>query len=102
MGFMVSQYFGWLKLNDIGIYLSGNPSGSFIYVISYLHIAHVLGGILFLLIALGKSFLVFSNSANFLIYRTDNNKKIGIDLLATYWHFVDLLWLYLLIFFIVI
>ena len=101
VGFLVSQFLGWQKLQEIGVYLSGNPSGSFVYVISYLHFAHVLGGLLFILIAFLKSWIVFRNPANFLIYRTDLNKSIRIELLATYWHFVDALWIYLLIFFIV-
>lgn len=101
LAFLQSQYLGWQKLKEIGIYLSGNPSGSFVYVISYLHFAHVSVGLVFLLIALIKAFLVFKNPANFLIYRTDSNKKIRIGLLATYWHFVDILWLYLLVFFLV-
>lgn len=97
--FLFSQYLGWQKLQEIGIYLSGNPSGSFVYVISYLHFAHVGMGLLFILLAFVKSLFVFSNPANFLIYRTDSNKSIRIGMIATYWHFVDALWLYLLFFF---
>ena len=98
-GFLFSQYLGWQKLKEIGIYLSGNPSGSFVYVISYLHFAHVAGGLFFILIAFIKSLFVFNNPANFLIHRTDSNKSIRIGMVATYWHFVDVLWLYLLFFF---
>lgn len=97
--FLVSQYTGWQKLKEIGIFLSGNPSGSFVYVLSYLHFAHVAGGLLFLIIAFIKSLVIFENPANFLIYRTDANKNIRIGMLATYWHFVDALWLYLILFF---
>ncbi|HXH17889.1 MAG TPA: cytochrome c oxidase subunit 3 [Chitinophagales bacterium] len=101
LAFLYSQYLGWQKLKEYGIYLSGNPSGSFVYVISYLHFAHVAGGVVFIIIAFIKSIVVFANPANFLIYRTDSNKSIRIELLATYWHFVDVLWLYLLVFFMV-
>lgn len=101
LGFLFSQYLGWQKMQEYGIYLSGNPSGSFVYVISYLHVAHVLGGLLFIVIAFMKSLFVFNNPANFLIHRTDSNKSVRIELLATYWHFVDVLWLYLLVFFMV-
>ena len=101
IGFLFSQYLGWQKLQDYGIYLSGNPSGSFVYVISYLHFAHALGGVVFIAIAFIKSLVVFGNPANFLIYRTDSNKSVRIELLATYWHFVDVLWLYLLVFFMI-
>ncbi len=101
VAFLFSQYLGWKKLQEIGIYLSGNPSGSFVYVISYLHVVHVAVGMIFILIAFAKSLVLFSNPANFLIYRTDSNKSIRIGMLATYWHFVDVLWLYLLVFFMV-
>lgn len=99
VAFLVSQWLGWQELQRIGLYLDGNPAGSFVYVISYLHVAHIAIGILLLTIAFIKSVVLFGNPANLLIYTTDRNKKIGIELLATYWHFVGLLWLYLLIFF---
>ena len=44
--FMISQYLGWVKLVGMGIYLVGNPSGSFLYVLTGLHLAHLLGGII--------------------------------------------------------
>lgn len=97
--FLYSQWLGWESLKDIGIYLDGNPAGSFIYVISFIHIAHVAIGILLMLISVFKAWVVFANPASFLEYTTDANKGIGIKLLATYWHFVDLLWLYLILFF---
>ena len=97
--FMYSQWAGWQQLQQIGIYLDGNPSGSFVYVISFVHLAHVAVGILLLLVTVFRAWILFNNPATFLIYTTDGNKKIGIQLLATYWHFVDLLWLYLILFF---
>ena len=99
VAFFYSQYLGWKKLQEIGVYVSGNPSGSFVYVITYVHVAHVIGGLLFLTIAWLRSIFLFRNPAQFLIYRTDGVKKVNIELLATYWHFVDVLWLYLLLFF---
>ncbi|MDX2002964.1 MAG: cytochrome c oxidase subunit 3 [Chitinophagales bacterium] len=99
MGFMYSQYLGWQRMKEIGIYIDGNPSGSFVYVISYLHVVHVAMGILCIFLTFVRSLWLFRNPAVFLIYRTDGNKRINIELLATYWHFVDVLWLYLLVFF---
>jgi cytochrome c oxidase subunit 3 len=52
-----------------------------------------------MLISVFKAWVVFANPTNFLTYTSDANKGIGIRLLATYWHFVDLLWLYLILFF---
>ena len=50
LGFTVCQILGWQKLTDYGILLNGNPSGSFLYVISGLHAAHVVGGLVIMLI----------------------------------------------------
>jgi cytochrome c oxidase subunit 3 len=99
LGFLVSQYLGWIALEGRGVYLNGNPSGSFVYVISYLHVAHVLGGIVPMMIALVRSLWLFGDPAKLAAFKTDNNKRVGIELLATYWHFVDILWIYLLLFF---
>lgn len=87
-GFMVGQYFAWTDLVTNSIHLVGNPSGSFVYIISGLHGAHVLGGVIYLLILLGatQKGLVHSKSLN------------RIEMCATYWHFLGGLWLYLFLF----
>lgn len=99
--FAVSQWFGWQKLQEIGIYLAGNPSGSFVYVISFVHLLHLAMGVLFLVIAWIRAFVSFGNPAKVLIYNTHPDKRIKLELLAIYWHFVDVLWLYLLVFFLI-
>ncbi|MBL7834302.1 MAG: cytochrome c oxidase subunit 3 [Cyclobacteriaceae bacterium] len=88
IGFMVGQYFAWTDLVTNSIHLVGNPSGSFVYIISGLHGAHVLGGVIYLLILLGatQKGLVHSKSLN------------RIEMCATYWHFLGGLWLYLFLF----
>lgn len=97
--FVASQYLGWQELSKLGIPLTLNPSGDFVYVISIFHVLHVAVGILLLLGAFVRSWVLFDNPAKFLIYRTDPNKRIRIEMLATYWHFVDAVWIYLLLFF---
>lgn len=91
MIFLVSQYMGWTALKDIGVMLDGNPSGSFVYVISGLHAAHVLGGIGALTVALVHAFWL-----NFFV---SNKRTLRFKMLLTYWHFVDFIWLYLFLFF---
>lgn len=90
IGFIISQYYGWLAMRDIGIFLDGNPSGSFVYVISGVHAAHVLGGIGALALALYHAFL--------LRFQVTPTRKLRLELTLTYWHFVDFLWIYLLFF----
>ena len=90
-GFVGMQYQGWLALQAIGIELTTNPSGSFVYVISGVHAAHVLGGIAALAVACLHAFG--------LPYKVTPQRKLRFEMTLIYWHFVDLLWVYLLLFF---
>lgn len=92
IGFLVIQYLGWQELMAIGVPLKTNPSGDFVYVISGLHAAHVVGGIGALVVALLHAFLLKFNPTN--------ARKRRFELTLTYWHFVDFLWVYLLLFFV--
>ena len=89
--FVVLQYQGWLALNAIGATFTVNPSSSFIYVISGLHAAHVLGGAAAITVALTHAFV--------LPYKPTLRRKQRFELVVQYWHFVDILWVYLVIFF---
>lgn len=90
--FCLFQFLGYKELTAQGIQLLGNgsnPAASFIAVISGLHILHVLGGIVALVVVVLKSYSSKVKSySNTLVENT-----------ATYWHFVDILWIYLFIFF---
>lgn len=97
--FIILQYIGWKALGNIGIHLTGNPSGSFVYVISGVHAMHVVGGVLFLLYLFLHATVNLSDPVKKLIYETNPINKLNINLMATYWHFVDGLWVYLFLFF---
>jgi len=89
--FMILQIQGFMALNANSIALIGpksNSAASFLFVIVGLHLLHVLGGVIALI---GVSFGSFS---------AKNNMKnaLPVELVATYWHFVDILWIYLIIF----
>ena len=96
--FTILQYVGWKELTSYGVLLNGNPSGSFLYVISGLHALHVVGGLLFLTIFLFKS-LKPRDAVGQLLYDINPDKTLGIEILSYYWHFVGILWLYLYLFF---
>lgn len=87
--FVVLQFFAFRKLWISGITFRSSISGSFLYVIIGLHALHVLGGVITLLVMF---FRAFSR-------RVRTYSSVGIEIAATYWHFVDLLWIYLVIFF---
>jgi len=92
IAFVFMQYAGFVELWNNGITITRNVSFSFLFVIVGLHALHVLGGIVALLIMFLKSFRT----------KTKIYNSISIDLMNTYWHFVDLLWIYLLIFLVVV
>lgn len=91
LAFVVLQYQGWVALNAMGATFTINPSSSFVFVISGLHAAHVLGGIAALVVA--------SAHAYYLPFKPTPRRQLRFELVAQYWHFVDLLWVYLVIFF---
>lgn len=92
--FALFQWLGWKELVRNGIFLSPSDgqgaliSGSFIYVFSGMHLLHVLGGFIALLITLIKGFMGKYHSANI----------HGVKLASIYWHFMGALWIYLFLF----
>src|SRR3954468_16105228 len=89
--FAVLQGFGFYDLYSRGIQIIGegsNPSASFLGVITGLHVVHVLGGVVALLIIYIKAYST----------RIKTYNSMPLEILSVYWHFVDILWIYLFIF----
>jgi cytochrome c oxidase subunit III len=81
--FVAGQYVAWLQLKSEGLYLATNPSSSFFYVFTGVHAAHVLGGLCGLTYIISK-------------LRRSVLRRSTFVAAAQYWHFMDVLWLYLL------
>jgi cytochrome c oxidase subunit 3 len=82
--FVTGQYVAWSQLRGQGLYLATNPSSSFFYVLTVAHVLHVLGGLAglaYVIVRLSKSEL----------------RRSTLDAASRYWHFVDILWVYLLV-----
>jgi len=90
--FIVFQLLGFQQLWAKQVTLTGNVSYSFMYVIVLLHAAHVVGGLVALLVLFAKAFSKKTRTYN----------SVPVELVSTYWHFVDILWIYLLLFLIMI
>jgi cytochrome c oxidase subunit 3 len=90
LAFVFSQFLGWNELVKNDVYFSDKltPSGSFFYVITGLHLAHLAFGLLGLVVTSSKSIRERYNAKNYL----------GISLCAIYWHFLGGLWIYLFVF----
>jgi cytochrome c oxidase subunit 3 len=89
--FVFLQWSGFLQLWNSGVQFRGVAgAGQFLYVIFGLHALHVAGGVIALIVMAARAFFG----------PTKFYGSTGMEVMATYWHFVDLLWLYLLVFFI--
>lgn len=87
--FAVLQWVGFQQLYANNIRVDGNPSNSFLFIIAGLHLLHILGGIIALLIVFFRAFRT----------RVKVYNATGLEIVASYWHFVDVLWIYLFVFF---
>jgi cytochrome c oxidase subunit 3 len=97
--FLGAQLLGWKVLTDGGMGFTSNVSGSFIYVISGVHGLHIVGGLLVMFIMWIKAIRSRKDPIFELRNIINPKRKHNLELLASYWHFVDLLWVYLFIFF---
>ena len=91
--FSLFQFLGWNSLVDTGKFLSGNNvASSYIYILTWTHLAHFLGGIIALLIVFFRS---LSHK-----YHIDNFHAV--QLTIRFWHFLGFLWVYLFLFLLLI
>lgn len=91
ISFSISQFWGWKILFKEGVFFTGpgsNLAGSYLYLLSGLHLIHLIAGLIALFVILIKSFLGKYDSKHFL----------GIKLISIFWHFLGILWIYLFVF----
>jgi cytochrome c oxidase subunit 3 len=92
LAFLVMQVIGFLQYRSMDIRLIGagsNASYSFLLAIASLHAVHVFGGVIALVIIARKA----------LSSRNRSYSSVPVEIIATYWHFVGILWIYLILFF---
>lgn len=95
--FILLQAWGWRQLVLQGVGLSTTPAGSFVYILSGLHLLHILIGLVFLLIALSEAMRRRHYIDSF-VYSVNPPNQLKLKLIALYWHFVDVLWVVLFLF----
>lgn len=99
--FMIAQFFAWGQLFQKSIFIDSDVSASYLYVISGLHFLHVIAGLPFLGLFLWKANRQMKEPVSVLVYFSDPEKRLKLRLLTIYWHFLDGLWIYLVLFFLV-
>ena len=91
VGFVISQFMGYRSLEEQQIYFTGpghTNSASFFYIITVMHLLHLFGGIIALMVVNFKA----------LNGKYSSNDYLGMQLCSIYWHFLDALWIYLFLF----
>jgi cytochrome c oxidase subunit 3 len=86
LAFCVGQYRAWLDLRAEGIYLASNPNSSFFYLLTFLHALHVCAGVAVMVYMAGR---LLASHTTFRLGLFRNA--------ASYWHFMTVLWVYLLL-----
>lgn len=89
--FITFQFQGFSKIIEAGYYFTGSESTittSFIYVLVLVHLAHLSAGLIVLLVVIYNHFK----------QRYQNGQTLGLELGATFWHFLDVVWIYLFLF----
>jgi cytochrome c oxidase subunit 3 len=84
--FLIGQWTVWRELAASGVYVSTNPSSSFVYLLTGTHGVHLLGGIVALVVAGAATFL----------RRPIESRAVVLDITGWYWHFMAVLWVYIL------
>jgi cytochrome c oxidase subunit 3 len=87
--FLLGQALAWQQLKDLGIYVATSPSSSFFYVLTASHAFHLVGGVAALIYVAARSLSQGLGTA----------RRTVIDISAIFWHFLDGLWVYLMVLF---
>lgn len=85
--FLLGQVIAWRQLAGQGIYLSSNPHSSFVYLMTSLHAIHLVGGLIALCYVAVAA----------LRMRMGIRKRNAVEITALYWHFMDVLWIYIFV-----
>ncbi len=97
--FLIGQYFAWMSLYAANIAINHSTTAAYVYAISILHLVHVVGGIPFLAVFTFNAYTKMKEPISVLVYFSDSMKRLQLKLLMKYWHFLDILWIYLVLFF---
>jgi cytochrome c oxidase subunit III len=86
LSFLILQWIAWRELGASGFYVGTSPSSSFVYLLTGMHGVHLIGGVVALLVA----------GAAAVLRRPVSSRLVIVDVTGWYWHFMALLWIYIL------
>lgn len=96
--FLTMQIVAWIQLVQQEIFIQSSVSSSFLYALSFLHFVHVIGGLPFMIWFVHHASKKLNQPISALLYFSDDDHWRGLKLLTKYWHFLDILWIFLVLF----
>lgn len=97
--FSAAQITGWRELQSNNIFFGGQRTGAYLYVISGLHVIHMLGVMIFLISLLMECHKTSKDVVKRLLYATNPYQKTKFKILTDFWHFTDVAWIVLFFYF---
>lgn len=89
IAFLIGQIMGWQEMVKLGkFFVGGNPSASFVYVLTSVHAVHLVSALIYLVVMVVKAFR----------YKVHSKNMLNMEMSTTYWHFLGGLWVYLYLF----
>lgn len=99
--FLGLQILAWKQMQQMNIFISAANTGSYLYLITAAHFLHLIVGIPFLIVFFVNALTRMKSPVSVLVYFSDPAKKRDLKLLTIYWHYLDILWIYLVLFFLI-
>lgn len=99
--FLGMQIIAWSQLFGENVFPASDNSAGYLYLLSGLHFLHVIAGLPFLSLFLIRSKKIMVDPVTVLVYFSDPEKRLRLRLLSIYWHFLDFLWVFLVLFLLV-
>lgn len=100
--FSVSQFIGWRELMQSGVVFTGKAAGSYLYILTGLHILHLAGGLIFTGVQVAHYKHAPTDSVQALILFSNKYEKMKMQFLKDYWHFLDILWVVIFLYLLVV
>tara|TARA_R110002124_G_scaffold277321_6_gene448614 strand:- start:23558 stop:24178 length:621 start_codon:yes stop_codon:yes gene_type:complete len=95
LSFAFLQFLGWNELAKSGVDFSGLPSGSFLYLLSGIHLVHLLGAMIYAIVLLSLIHKSQKDEVKALVLLTNPYQRMKLELFIVYWKFMDIVWLIL-------
>jgi cytochrome c oxidase subunit 3 len=99
IAFLLTQWMGFNALKEMGFPLTGNIAGQFVYMLAIVHGVHIIGGLGVTLIALIRAVRARKDPLYELKNIINPKRKLHMELLVSFWHYIDIVWIYLYVFF---